>query len=97
MSFSISLNTFPTAPDLPDPTARAAKPLPQPTSTQQMHQLESAGEIVPQIAANLGLPVATVDSTLGYSISTTPQAGSAQASILTVGAAALTPRLDTKA
>ena len=95
MSFPISLNTLPGSYQ-PDSTERT-KPLPQPTSTQQMHQLEAAGEIVPQIAANLGLPVATVDSTLGYSISATPQASNAQTAILIAGASALNPPLDTKA
>ncbi len=95
MSFSISLPTFPSAPELPLPADR--KPLPQPTSTQEMRQMESAGENTPQIAANLGLPVTTVDSTLGYTISTTPLAGSAQTAILTAGASALTPPFDAKA
>jgi hypothetical protein len=116
MSFAISNISGPALQELPD---RSAKPLPQPTPTQEMHQLEGSGESTRQIAANLGLPVATVDSTLGYSISTEivgdgnnagginptlgypistdPQASSAQTAILVAGTSALTPPFETKA
>ena len=61
--------------------APVAKPVPAPTSSEQINDLASSGATASQIATQLAVPVAQVDQQLGITTSTTVTSASAVAAL----------------